>query len=251
MKNYNCLVISPSNIEYEIPYYCLGEFCKKIVRQFLFQKNLDLKDALFRKKEFYEFQKKYTTFAPYFDFVFIKLGYKLKRPFLIPNSILDYQEINGDIYYYAHYLKEEKFLSSYNKNCVNNELFIQALEEKIVCKNVKQFVMQIPESYITKSGKILYMNTNIISHDFWANLWIHNYMMNSYEFCEKYISLIKNDFIYRGMELLLQEEKSWLRLARGDYGEYLIAVSTPNISFCQQQCISYIEKNYQRVLICK
>ena len=93
MKNYNCLVISPSNIEYEIPYYCLGEFCKKIVRQFLFQKNLDLKDALFRKKEFYEFQKKYTTFAPYFDFVFIKLGYKLKRPFLIPNSIERYQHL--------------------------------------------------------------------------------------------------------------------------------------------------------------
>ena len=98
MKRYNCLVLSPSNIEYEIPYYCLGQFCKKIVHQFIFEKNLSFKESLFRKKMFWEFQKKYTTFAPYFDFVFIKLGYKLKKPFLIPDSILDYQEINGEIY---------------------------------------------------------------------------------------------------------------------------------------------------------
>ena len=68
MKNYNCVVVSPDNIEYEIPYYELGQFCKKIVYSFIFEKNLNLKESLLRQKKFYEFQKHYKTFEPYFDF---------------------------------------------------------------------------------------------------------------------------------------------------------------------------------------
>ena len=175
---------------------------------------------------------------------------ELKKPFLIPNSILAYQKINGIIYYYANYLKEKESLSSYNKSCINNKIFIEGNEENIICKKINQFSKQIPDSYITKSGKIIYLKSYIASHDFWANLWIHNYLISSKAFCEKYITLLNDDFIYRGMSLLLQSKKSWLRLAKGDYGEYLIAANETDITFFQKQCISYIEKNYHRVLIC-
>lgn len=251
MKNCNCILVTPNNEEWEIPYYELEHFCKKIVCDFIFAKKQKFKESLDRKKKFYEFQKNYRSFSPYFDFVFLELGYKLKKPFLIPDSILVFQEINGIIYYYAKYFKEKEFLSSYNRECINAPLFIQANEKNIICKSLNQFCYQIPDSYITELGKIIYLNSFITTHDFWANLWIHNYLMSSKEFCEKYVSLINEDFIYRGMGLLLQKEKLWLRLARGGYGEYLIAANKTDITLGQQQCISYIEKKYQRVLICQ
>lgn len=74
-----CQLISPDHNVIEINYYELEKTCRRLVREYLNDKNK--KESLFRKKAFYDFRLQYQTFSPYFDFVILHMGYTLTNPF--------------------------------------------------------------------------------------------------------------------------------------------------------------------------
>lgn len=96
MEAKDCILISPENIETKCKFYELEEKCEEIIQAKI---KLDVK----LREEFKVFKTKYTYFKPYFDFVLVKLGYKIKNPYELEDAYI-YEK---DGYIQLFYLNNE------------------------------------------------------------------------------------------------------------------------------------------------
>ena len=71
----------------DIKYYDILYFCEKKVKEYISKSEENL-------NEFKEFRKKYKTFDPYFDFVFLKLDYISTTPLFYHIHIYSFIKIN-------------------------------------------------------------------------------------------------------------------------------------------------------------
>ena len=79
MEAKDCILLSPENERIKCKFYELEEKCKEIIYE-------KTKIDFIRKEEFDKFKTKYTYFKPYFDFVLIKLGYRIQNPYELENA---------------------------------------------------------------------------------------------------------------------------------------------------------------------
>lgn len=82
-------LISPNGDIITLPYYEILNYASLLCEKFI-----SLSDD--NKKIFEEFQKNYSFFSPYFDFMILKLKYKMENPFFRNGILLSK---NGEMYF--------------------------------------------------------------------------------------------------------------------------------------------------------
>lgn len=213
MKNL-CKIIAPSTEnEIFLPYYLLEQYCQNIVKEYLEDSEISEKERLERKKTYFLHQKNYKTFSPYFDFVFIKLGYILENPMLLLNTRLEWNKETEE--YYVKYLGNSKELPVYYRISLGNPIFIEGCESNIVCNNLPENLEELPECFLDEDCHIIYLNNDFAFHNFWANMWIHQMLMSDKNFCLEYMKNVDEyGILERDSASFLMEFYPWMRLAR-------------------------------------
>lgn len=164
-----CQLISSDNKIIEIPYYEIENTCKYLVDEYLNNENKE--EQYQRKLKFYKFKKQYTTFSPYFDFVLLHMGYTLKNPLFISDTILKVKQDEDINYYFAEYQKED--LSRIDKARLSKPILMQGKENNINRIKLTKTSKNIPEGFITRDLNLLSLKGYCDFHNFWASLWIH------------------------------------------------------------------------------
>lgn len=198
----------------EIPYYELEATCKMLCEKYLNSNEISKKEQLERQKFFLEFSKGYETFTPYFDFVICKLGYLLENPFLISNTILSFKEENGVIYYYA-IPKNGVTLKKQELRELSKPLFIDKKEKNIRREKLDLNFHNIKECFLDEEGWMVFLECTEELHNFWAKLWIHDFISKEKKVCKDYEKKLKKEgiIVYNQAALLILY-KHWVQLSQ-------------------------------------
>lgn len=195
----NCKIIK-ENYELEIPYYELENTCQVLTKKYLCDPVISKEEQMQRQKEFLGFSKDYKTFTPYFDFVFQKLGYCLESPYCISGTTMKYQ----DGYYYAVPKKGHKF-SDEELRILLKPIFMERKEKYIKRQILKEDFSNLEECFLLKDGTMLSLESEFELHNFWAALWVHDFIMKEKKICKDYIKSLESEIlmVYDQAELLI------------------------------------------------
>ncbi len=220
MNRFLCEIISPTGESIEIPYYELENTCKMLVTSYINDFKCSHRELLERKKKFLLFRRRYKTFAPYFDYLFIELKYILKNPFLVPDSILTKTIEDGVSCYYAKYTKDISKLNRMSQHSLSQPLFIQGLEDNILKEKIKEPYDDLQECFINENLEMLTLKGPLDLHNFWAKMWLHSLMMRDALVCADYIEQLQmdDDLIYYDSAGFLQRYYHWIRFAKTTIG---------------------------------
>lgn len=238
-----CQLISPNHNVIEINYYELEKTCRRLVREYLNDKNK--KERLFRKKAFFDFRLQYQTFSPYFDFVILHMGYTLTNPFFISKSILSIKHNEGINYFYANY--QENDISAKDKAHLQPPIFMQGKEENINRIQLTEETGKIKEGFINEKLELLSLKGNCELHNFWAVLWLHELLKSQRDVCENYLERKEKDLLLYDKTGMLLDYYPWFRFCLVEEnpiynGKYLVYFNSKNNSELQNKLLINLQK---------
>lgn len=171
----------------ELPYYEILSYASLICERFI-----SLSDS--NKKLFEEFKRNYTFFSPYFDFLILKLNYKLENPFFRNGILLS---IKNQIYF---------------KDELTNKLFLYPLSDDISI-GLNNDYNNLKTSLIDYEENIFNIDTSKkLHHEEYEEKILNELMINSKEICEDYYSYI-NSKDYKTIGFYMREHLGFTKIA--------------------------------------
>lgn len=195
------VLISNSGKREEIPYYQIEQRCIEIVQ------TLDTE----KRKEFEDFKKNYGYFAPYFDFVVMRLGYTIENPMGYDNCLLVFHD---DKFYILEDTNYEKYCAGY---AVYSEYHFFGKCDDItlnthkISTNLREFpedIQIIQNGIIDRQNNFLAMS-NLRFHQNLAKLIVNQLIIKSKNIYNLFLKY--QDFVTREMNFL-EDKLGYIRL---------------------------------------
>ena len=202
--------------EYEIEYYDLLKFCKELT--------LELTNEETNRINFKEFQKKYTYFSPYFDYIFGEQKNIIINPFYLENSTFEckdnkYNIIESNNLSHIFTYSNDDFIGLNKTNKIENGFFI--LEDGTIIDN-------------------RYVERHLIN----ATTLLNNYLIQDKYLCKSFF-ILKHDkyYMFKIIDFLIKEKG--VIYGRKDSNKILdLTINQLDITEEQLNIINLLSKKY-------
>lgn len=194
-------LISPSGNIIKLPYYEILNYASLLCEKFI-----SLNEN--NKKLFDEFKKNYNFFLPYFDFMILKLNYKMEDPFFRNGILLS----KNDEIFFKDKLTHKEFL--YPKS---DDISI----------GLNNDYDNLDTCLIDYDGNIFNINkTKKFHHEEYEEKILNEFMINNKEICEDYCNYINSKNV-KTVGFYMREHLGFAKIAIDD--NVKIAVYAANL----------------------
>lgn len=209
--------IKINNKEYEIEYYDLLKFCKELT--------LELTNEETNRINFKEYQKKYTYFSPYFDYIFGEQKNTVINPFYLENPKFE--------------CKDNKYIITEPNNL--SHIFTYSTDDFIGLNETNKIETGF---FILEDGTIIdnrYVERHLIN----ATTLLNNYLIQDKYLCKSFFRL-KHDkyYMFKIIDFLIKEKG--VIYGRKDGNRILdLTINQLDITEEQLNTINLLSKKYK------
>lgn len=209
--------IKINNKEYEIEYYDLLEFCKELT--------LELINEETNRINFKEFQKKYTYFYPYFDYIFGEQKNIIINPFYLDDCIFEF--------------KDNKYHITESNNLTHT--FTYSSDDYVGLNKTNTIETGF---FILEDGTIIdnrYVDRHLVN----ATTLLNNYLIQDKYLCKSFLRLKQDKYyIFKIIDFLIKEKG--IIYGRKESNRILdLTINQVDITKKQLNTINLLSKKYK------